>query len=113
MGEWVMDAMATMLGCELCQNVCPYNRLILPQGELPEAFALERLLGGDDKPALALVGVNLKKNGRLQQHACVMAAKLGRKDLLPLIRELADDPREAVRAAARYALGRLGKTTDV
>jgi len=111
MEDWVMDAMTTMLGCELCQNVCPYNRAVSPEGGLPDALALERLLGGDVKPALALVGGNLNKNGRLIQHACVLAARLGRTDLLPLIKPLLDDRREAVRAAARYAFGRLGQSS--
>ena len=109
MEPWVMDAMTTMLGCELCQNVCPYNCDVGSEGELPGVFALEKLLGGEIKPALALVGKNLNKNGRLLQHACVLAARLGRRDLMPLIERLLLDEREAVRAAAGYALARLGK----
>lgn len=104
MEPWVMDAMTCILGCELCQAVCPCNRGVEPLCEATDAFALEKLLAGDCAAALEIVGVNLKKNGRLQQHACVIAAKQGRRDLLPLIEKLLDDPREAVRAAARYAI---------
>ena len=107
MEDWVMDAMTSILGCELCQSICPYNREIEPLSDVPEAFALEKLLSGDVKPALEIVGTNLNKNGRLIQHACVMAAKLGRKDLLPLIEKLLEDQREGVRVAAAYAVKRL------
>ncbi|HWQ06949.1 MAG TPA: hypothetical protein VN453_06965 [Feifaniaceae bacterium] len=107
MEDWVMDAMASMLGCELCQSVCPCNRGIEPVSDVPEAFALEKLLSGEVKPALEIVGTNLNKNGRLIQHACVIAAKQGRKDLIPLIEKLLEDRREGVRVAAVYALERL------
>lgn len=107
MEDWVMDAMTSILGCELCQSVCPCNRGIEPVSDVPEAFALERLLSGNVKPALEIVGTNLNKNGRLIQHACVIAAQQGRKDLLPLIEKLLNDQREGVRVAAVYALERL------
>ena len=107
MEDWVMDAMTSILGCELCQSICPYNREIEPILDAPEAFALERLLTGDVKPALEIVGTNLNKNGRLIQHSCVMAAKLGRVDLLPLLETLLEDRREGVRVAAAYAVKRL------
>ncbi len=107
MEDWVMDCMTSILGCELCQSICPYNREIEPMQEVPGAFALEKLLSGDVKPALEIVGTNLNKDGRLIQHACVMAAKQGRKDLLPLIEKLLEDRREGVRVAASYAVKRL------
>ena len=109
MEDWVMDAMSSILGCELCQRVCPYNQDIEPINEMPEAFALENILSGTIKPALQIVGTNLKKNGRLQQHACIIAAKQNRRDLMPLIVKWKEDPREAVQVAADYALRRLNK----
>jgi len=112
MEKWVMDALTSILGCELCQSVCPYNRDIEPISDMPDAFELEKLLSGDIKPALRIVGTNLKKNGRLQQHACVVAAKQGRTDLIPLIEKFLNDPREAVRVAAKYALNRLKSTEE-
>jgi epoxyqueuosine reductase QueG len=61
MEDWVMDAMTSILGCELCQSICPYNREIEPVSDVPEVFALEKLLSGDVKPALKIVGTNLNK----------------------------------------------------
>lgn len=107
MEDWVMDALNCILGCELCQKICPYNKGIEPISEQPEAFRLEELLQGNVKPALEIVGKNLNKQGRMVQHACVVAAKQNRTDLIPLIEPLVDDSREGVRVAAAYALKRL------
>lgn len=107
MEEWVMAHMTTILGCELCQRACPVNRAVAEDPDVPEAFALEKLLAGDVKPALEIVGANLNKNGLLQQQACVIAARQGRQELLPLIEPLLNDAHESVRAAARYAAERL------
>ena len=54
------------------------------------AFDLERLLSGEQKPALALIGKNMKKGGKLIAQAAVLAAHQGREDLLPLMEAQAD-----------------------
>lgn len=107
MEDWVMDAMTCMLGCELCQKVCPYNAGVEPIAEMPDAFRLEEILSGRIKPALEIVGKNLNKQGRIIQHACVIAAHQNRTDLIPLIEPWLEDAREGVRVAAVYALKRL------
>lgn len=107
MEPWVMDSLTSILGCELCQKVCPYNLSSKPIEEMPDAFRLEELLSGNVKPALEIVGKNLNKQGRIIQHACIVAAKQNRKDLIPLMEALLEDRREGVRVAARYALDHL------
>ena len=109
MEPWVMDAMTCILGCELCQKVCPYNAGIEPIAEMPDAFRLEEILAGHIKPVLAIVGKNLNKKGRIIQHACVIAARQGRTDLIPLVEPWLCDEREGVRVAAAYALEKLSK----
>ena len=108
MEDWVMNAMTCMLGCELCQKICPYNNGIIPIREMPDAFRLEEILAGHIKPVLEIVGKNLNKQGRIIQHACVIAAKQGRQDLIPLIEPWFADEREGVHVAANYALRKLG-----
>ena len=109
MEDWVMDAMTCILGCELCQKICPYNAGIEPIREMPDAFRLEEILSGHIKPVLEIVGTNLNKKGRIIQHACVIAAKQGRTDLIPLLEPWLADEREGVRIAADYALRKLGE----
>ena len=110
MPEWVMARMTTMLGCEQCQNACPYNREVGTKRNLPDAFAYEKLLRHDLAEALSLVGTNQKSGGRIEAHAAILAAREGRTDLLPLIEALMADPRALVRESARYARMRLRET---
>ena len=107
MEQWVMDSLTCVLGCELCQRICPYNAGIKPIAEMPDVFRLEELLKGNVKPVLEIVGKNLNKNGRIIQHACVVAAHQDRRDLIPLIELLLSDERKGVRVAAQYALEHL------
>lgn len=107
MEDWVMDSMTCILGCELCQRICPYNFVTGYVDDVPEAFRLEEILSGKIKPVLEIVGKNLNKKGRVIQHACVIAAKQGRTDLIPLIEKWCLDEREGVRVAADYALKKL------
>ena len=88
MPQWVMEKMTCLLGCEVCQDVCPLDHFIQPRPVTEEekaAFDLGRLIAGDIKPALALVGKNMKKGGKLTAQAAVLAANQNRTDLLPLL----------------------------
>ena len=107
MEDWVMDSLTTILGCEICQKACAYNAGIGTSESMPEAFRLEELLTGNIKPALEIIGKNMNKQGKLLQHACVVAAKQGRTDLISLIEPWLADNREGVRVAAAYALEKL------
>lgn len=104
MPTWVMDAMTGLFGCELCQFACPMNRAAGETTDVPDAFDLGKLLSGDQKPALSLIGVNMKSGGKLYAQAAVLAGKNGRCDLLPAFEKLTVHPQEAVRLAAEYAI---------
>ena len=70
--DWVYEKQTTHIGCEICQQVCPYNaRLPVtePTIEQREAFDLERLAEGDTKAARLLVGKNMTGRGKLQKEA--------------------------------------------
>ena len=110
MPRWVMDAITTMLGCELCQFACPYNACIPAEEKAPVAFDLKRLLSGDISEARTLIGKNMNKNRKLQQHAAVLAGKQGRADLLPALCKLSAEGNDALRAACQYAISLLSKT---
>lgn len=112
MPPWVMQHMTCMLGCDLCQSACPYNDDSHALQALPAEFDLARILSKDVKPALKLVGTNQNKNGRLIAQAMVIAANEGRTDLLSLIRPFLSDEREAVAAAAKYAVFRLHEPAE-
>ena len=110
MPEWVMEKMTCLLGCEVCQQVCPLNHFIRPRPVSPaeaEAFELEKLLSGDLKPALELIGKNMKKGGRLTAQAAVLAANQGRGDLLPLMERLADGAEGPLKDTLLWAISHL------
>lgn len=102
MPDWAMDCMDTLLGCETCQFVCPLNDGIPYERELPAAFDLERILKGELKPVLAIVGTNLNSGGRIIAQAIVLAVRQGRRELFPLIETHSGDERPAVRSAYAY-----------
>ena len=112
MEDWVMDAMESILGCELCQFACPLNSEIPLDDDVPDAFDLERLLRNDVKPALEIVGKNINPGGRIVAHAIVLAAHGGRRDLIPLIEPYLADERPAVQSAARYAIKKLASAEN-
>jgi len=112
MPDWVMERMTTLLGCEVCQDVCPLNHFIRPrpmtQAER-EAFDLERLIGGDLRPALALIGKNMKKGGKLTAQAAVLAANQNRADLLPLLQQQAAQAEGPLKDTLNWAISHLQK----
>lgn len=99
-----------VIGCDICQRACPRNRTIEPVA-MPEpvkgAIDPARLLAGDMGPLAGLIGRNYARKKRMQARACLMAANLGRRDLMALIEPLASDEDDAVRAHAAWALAQL------
>ena len=97
-------------GCETCQQVCPRNsgvvREQMPE-ELERGLELKRLLAGDVKALGAWIGTNYARPARMQARACILAANLGRRDLLDDIGKLLNSPVEPVRDCARWALETL------
>lgn len=103
---WAMEKTCQLMGCELCQNVCPVNAglPVVPLSEPTRAaFALERLLGGDCAAARALVGKNISAN-KLMRQAALVAGTTGRSDLLPQLSALAETGRADVARAASFAI---------
>ncbi len=110
MPDWVMEKLTCLLGCEVCQDVCPLNHFIRPRPmtEAEEAaFDLSKLIAEDLKPALALVGKNMKKGGKLTAQAAVLAANQGRVDLLPLIEAQAAQTDGPLKDTLLWAISRL------
>lgn len=111
MPEWVMEKMTTLMGCELCQQVCPLNREVAKREMTPEeqnAFAPETLLKGEQKAALNIIGKNMKKGNKLIAQSAVLAALEGRRELLPLMKErLEKEIPPGERKALLWAISRL------
>jgi epoxyqueuosine reductase len=108
LGEW-------LFGCDVCQEVCPWNRKA-PPGREP-AFAATEPLG----PLLALLGLDEEHFRRRFRRTALWRTKrrglvrnvalaLGRRreaGAVPALQRLLGDPDDVVRAAAAWALERI------
>ena len=109
-GDWIF-------GCDICQEVCPWNRFAPPAREARlharelEGWSLTRFLGLDEGAFVELFATSpIRRADRagFVRNACV--AMGNRRDpafVAPLVRTLARDPDALVRGHAAWALGRI------
>ncbi|HID87781.1 MAG TPA: tRNA epoxyqueuosine(34) reductase QueG [Anaerolineae bacterium] len=112
MGNWIF-------GCDLCQEVCPWNRRSArPTGE----WAFWPREGLDAPPLLSLMGMDdeefrsrfrgspikrVRRRGLLRNVA-VALGNWGDEAAVPALARALDDPEPLVREHAAWALGRIG-----
>ena len=108
-----------LYGCDICQDVCPWNRKaervdrpeFAPRQEF-RSLTLAGLLGlGQEEFSRAFRGSPMKRTRRrgLARNAAVLLGNRGDREAVgPLAVALASDPEPLVRGHAAWALGRLG-----
>lgn len=114
-GDWIF-------GCDVCQDVCPYNGLsketqwkdFLPEaGAGPYLSLLEVLsLKTDQDFKLRFAGTPILRAKRmgLMRNACVVAANQKFTEAVPLLEELSSsDPDPTLQSHARWALDMMGR----
>lgn len=111
---------AWIFGCDICQDVCPHNTRIpstsvesfQPIANGPASLSLTEILSmrSEEDFRQKCGGTSLTRAGRhgLIRNACLAAAHLDRKDLIPQLETLSrQDPHDVVREQAAWALQRL------
>jgi len=107
MGDWVF-------GCDICQEVCPYNRAAPSARQAMQAvgsYALAELLTLDNagfRTRFRGTPVLRAKRRGLVRNACVAAGNAGDAALVPALIALLADVEPLIRGHAAWALGRIG-----
>ena len=109
LGDWVF-------GCDICQEVCPWNSKVEPVSDKPfrpapplEATSLADLVRTDDRRFLAAFGDTALERPRRQglvRNALIVAANTGDGEALSAAAETLHDPDPVVRSTAALSLGR-------
>lgn len=123
-GNWIY-------GCDICQEVCPFNRFTEVTGEVAFYPGGEMRSGGDEKMSvweqttpslLGLLGLDeagfrerfahspIRRIGRarLLRNVCVAVGNWGSNTAVPQLTNLLTDPEPIIRGHAAWALHQIG-----
>jgi epoxyqueuosine reductase len=117
--EYRAELGAQVYGCDICQDVCPWNRGIekrraerpLPADAQPTVSLVAWLTAGEADLTAELVRLYVPRNDArwLRRNALLAAANTGAADTAELVAAYVDGPDEMLADAAAWALGRLAE----
>lgn len=112
MGNWIY-------GCDICQEVCPFNRFATPCNEpgfypanweraAPPLTDVLSLTEGTFQDRFRGTPIQRIKRRGLLRNACVAAGNWGSQEAVPPLAELLSDPEPLLRGHAAWALRQIG-----
>jgi epoxyqueuosine reductase len=116
-GEYRADLGAQVYGCDICQDVCPWNRGVekrragepLPEDATPHVSLVEWLRSDPDELRSRFARLYVPRNDgrRLQLNALVAAGNVGGDGERDAVSAYLEDPSETTRELAAWALARM------
>jgi len=116
-GEYRAELGAQVYGCDICQDVCPWNRGIekrcanepLPEDATPHVSLVDWLRSDPDELRRRFARLYVPRNDgrRLRLNALVAAGNVGGDGERDAVTAFLDDPDDATRDLAAWALERL------
>jgi epoxyqueuosine reductase len=107
-----------VFGCDICQDVCPWNRRaptteaqeFQPRAELvnPALDWLAEMRADEFREQFRKSPVKRSKLTGIRRNAVIAMGNSGDRSFLPTLRRLAEDPDEMVAGHARWAVSKLG-----
>lgn len=106
-----------VFGCDICQDVCPWNRKA-PVTMAPEFQAREELVNpaldwlaeltaGEFQQKFRHSALRRTKRNGLRRNAAIAMGNSGNRDFLPLLEDLTNDEDPAIAEHARWSAGKL------
>lgn len=109
--EPLRDAMGTrLLGCEICQRVCPHNAKVSLVPAEPTVFSIEALLTGSRSHLVEIgrqIGWNEARLQRIQSQAAIAAGNTTDARYIPLLEPLAQHTRPSIAEHAQWAIQKI------
>jgi epoxyqueuosine reductase len=102
-GDW-------LLGCDVCQEVCPWNRKDDSAPETVDAAELLSLTESQFRDRYRGTAVFRTKRRGLLRNAAIVLGNSGDDAALPALRRALDDPEPLVRDAAAWAIARIERS---
>jgi epoxyqueuosine reductase len=99
-GDW-------LYGCDVCQEVCPWNRHNRSQPELADPLELLSMSAADFRERYGATAIERARRRGLVRNAAIVLGNIGDERALPALRRALADEEEVVRATAAWAIGQI------
>jgi epoxyqueuosine reductase len=99
-GDW-------LFGCDICQEVCPWNRHDATRPEAVDAIELLGMSDEDFRRRFRGTAITRTKRRGLLRNAAMVVANSGDARAIPALQQATNDPEPLIREAAEWAIAQI------